>query len=150
MDLLKTLNVTSTSFTNGGKIPEKYTCDGLNISPPINWGTIPSGTQSFAVIFFDTSAQCVHMVLYNLPPTHSGLPEDVFENFPEGALFGMNDINDFYFGPCPPPNVTNEYFCYVYALDCVLTPDSYMTMGQLQYEMGGHILAWGELLGQYR
>ncbi len=150
LERLKTLTVTSTAFAYGEKIPQIYTCDGENISPPLHWENVPAGTQSFAVVIFDDSAGFVHMVLFNLQPDITSLPEGISNNLPAGAQFGRNDARGGYFGPCPPPGASNRYYFYVYALDTLLNLNSDTDMLRLMNAMNGHILAWGELLGIYR
>jgi Raf kinase inhibitor-like YbhB/YbcL family protein len=151
MERLKTLTVTSTAFAYGEKIPQGYTCDGENISPPLHWENVPAGTQSFAVVMYDDNAGFVHMVLFNLQPDITGLPEDIRNHLPAGAQFGQNNnrVNG-YFGPCPRPGDSNMYYFYVYALDTLLNLNSDTDMLRLMNAMNGHIMAWGELLGIYR
>lgn len=150
-DPLKTLTVTSTAFAHGGKIPQKHTCNGENVSPTLSWGNVPAGTKSFAVIMNDETRGYVHMVLFNLPPNITGLPEDINNNLPAGAQFGKNDSKGFgYYGPCPPVTDSNMYYFEVYALDTLLNLNAGADSLQLMSAMNGHILAWGELLGIYR
>jgi len=44
-----TFAISSPSFSNGGKIPTKFTCDGTDVSPALTWTAPPSGTQSFTL-----------------------------------------------------------------------------------------------------
>lgn len=151
MEQLKTLIVTSTAFAYGATIPHKYTCDDEDISPPLHWDNVPAGTQSFAVVIYDESWAFVHMVLFDLPPDITGLPEDINNNLPAGARFGTNNRRVYgYFGPCPSAGDSNDYYFYVYALDTVLNLGSDTDRIRLMNAMEGHILAWGELLGIYR
>ena len=50
------IKVTSSAFKDGEMIPSKYTCDGINISPPIHWQTEVKGIKSFALIADDPDA----------------------------------------------------------------------------------------------
>lgn len=64
------ITLTSTVFTQGNPIPAKYTCTGVNVSPPLAWDKPPAGTQSFALILDDPDAPAgtwVHWVMYNIP-----------------------------------------------------------------------------------
>lgn len=150
LETLKTMTVTSSAFNHGETIPLKYTCDGENISPPLHWNNVPVRTQSFAVIIDDTTAAFVHLVLFNIPPNISDLPEDINSNLPAGAQFGRNSgRGQQYMGPCPGSD-TNNYNFYVYALDTVLNLSSTTNKDQLEDAMEGHILAWGELVGTYK
>src|SRR5438552_10676499 len=113
--------ISSPAFQAEGKIPSKYTCDGINISPPLEWKDPPAGTQSFALIHDDPDAPSgdwVHWVVWNIPPAKSGLPE----NFPkdkelkDGTRQGMTDFGKIgYGGPCPPSG-SHRYFFKLYAL----------------------------------
>lgn len=151
MEQLKTLVVTSTAFAYGEKIPQRYTCDDVNISPPLHWDNVPAGTQSFAVVIYDDDCGFVHMVLFDLPPDITGLPEDINNNLPAGATFGSNDTRvNGYYGPCPSAGDNNKYYFYVYALDTVLNLSPDTRRIELMSAIEGHILAWGELLGIYR
>src|SRR5204862_7042659 len=70
----------SAAFREGAVIPAKYTCDGVDVSPPLSWSGAPAGTRSFALIAADPDAPAgswVHWVLYNLPADVSELPENL-------------------------------------------------------------------------
>ena len=70
--------LSSPSITPGESIPVKYSCDGEDISPELNWANAPEGTNSFALIFDDPDAPggtWVHWVLYNIPADKEGLLE---------------------------------------------------------------------------
>lgn len=85
--ILTVLTLTSTSFSHNDTIPSRYTCDGKNISPALNWTGIPEGTQSLVFIVDDPDAPdpaapkmtWVHWVLYNIPPSATGLAEGISE-----------------------------------------------------------------------
>jgi Raf kinase inhibitor-like YbhB/YbcL family protein len=102
------LDVTSTAFEEGGAIPSRYTCDGLDVSPPLSWSSVPEDAQSLVLIADDPDAPgatFVHWVIYNLPPDTRRLPEDVpnRETLPSGAAQGVNGAGRVgYMGPCPP------------------------------------------------
>lgn len=154
---VKPIAVTSTAFTHQGEIPKLYTCEGSDTSPPLAWGALPAGTQSVALIVDDPDAPdpaapkrvWVHWVVYDLPPTTTGLPEGV-KPLPAGARDGKNDWGRTgYGGPCPPIG-RHRYFHKVYALDTVLPDLGAPTKAQLEQAMRGHILAQGELIGTYQ
>src|SRR5438093_1568148 len=72
------LQVRSAAFAAGQLIPKKYTCDGVNASPPLSWSGVPKQARTLALIVNDPDAPAgdwVHWVLYNLPATESGLAE---------------------------------------------------------------------------
>lgn len=94
------LSLTSPAFSHGGAIPERYTCDGSDVSPPLAWSGVPEGTKSLALVVDDPDAPdpkapkmtWVHWVLYNLPSTAGALPEAVApEALPPGTKQSLND-----------------------------------------------------------
>lgn len=142
------LTVTSTAFTNNGMIPEKYSCEGGESSPPVHIGRIPAGTKSLALIVHDPDAPrkngFTHWVLWNVHPD-GNIPENY-----KGASQGMNSgEKNGYKGICPPDGVHHYYF-RVYALDTKLNLDQNTDKTLLEKAMEGHILAEGELIGLYR
>ncbi|MFQ5751652.1 MAG: YbhB/YbcL family Raf kinase inhibitor-like protein, partial [bacterium] len=109
------IKITSKAFEEGGMIPDKYTCDGADISPPLKWESIPDSTRSLALISDDPDAPMgtwVHWVVYNLPATKRELPENVppRETLADGTKQGKNDFGKIgYGGPCPPGG-THRYY----------------------------------------
>jgi Raf kinase inhibitor-like YbhB/YbcL family protein len=152
------LTLTSSAFKPGGKIPSTYTCEGDDISPPLEFGGVPEGTKSLAFILDDPDAPdpkapkrvWVHWVLYNLPSGSKGLPENASRSgLPKGTVTGQNDRGDTsYQGPCPPIG-RHRYFHKLYALDTTL-PTKVLTKAVLESAMNGHILAQAELMGTYQ
>ena len=126
------MNIVSSAFENEGNIPSKYTCDGENISPELNWSDFPDGTKSFALIAYDPDAPMgtwVHWVIYDIPSNVNSLPEGVpsDEKLSFGAVHGINDFKDTgYGGPCPPKGV-HRYFFKLYALDKMLNLEPGLT-----------------------
>lgn len=150
-----TMKLESPAFQANGPIPAKYTCDGVNISPPLLWSTPPQNTQSLALIVDDPDAPAgtfVHWVVYNLPIEHHQLPERVAAQptIPGGGIQGRNDFGRLgYGGPCPPSG-THRYFFKLYALDRSLDLAQGATKAQLLYAMESHVLAKTELVGLYK
>ena len=150
-----TISVRSSVFQEGGMIPPKYTCDGDDMSPPLEWTGIPQGTKSLALISDDPDAPVgtwVHWVMWNIPSDLNGLVEDVppHPQLPDGSRQGLSDFRrPGYGGPCPPSGVHRYYF-KVYALDAMLDLPSSTRKADLLKAMNGHILAEGQLMGKYR
>jgi len=149
------VTITSSSFTEGGLIPKKHTCDAEDISPDLNWSGVPKEAKSLALICDDPDAPggtWVHWVLFNIPADVTTLqagvsPDAVLKN---GARHGKNDFRKLgYGGPCPPGG-THRYFFKIYALDTLLSLESGSTKSQLLAAMKGHILAEGQLMGKYK
>jgi len=147
--------IRSTAFGSGGTIPEKYTCNGSDISPPLSWTEPPAGTKSLALIMDDLDAPAgtwVHWVVYNLPASARELSEGIptTETLADGAKQGTNDFRKIgYGGPCPPPGSAHRYFFKLYALDIELSLAPGATKKQLETAMAGHILTQAELIGRY-
>ena len=148
--------VSSPAFVEEGFIPAKYTCDGDDISPPLEWSKPPRNTRSIALICEDPDAPVgtwVHWVLYALPSSLTELPEGVSaaEILPNGARQGINDFKRVgYGGPCPPPGPSHRYFFRLYALDIELDLSPGATKEDLLGALEGHILSEGRLMGRYR
>ncbi len=143
------IQIRSTAFSEGDKIPRFYTCDDQNVSPPLDWTGVPTGTVSVALIMDDPDAPSdtwVHWVLYNLPAETTGLKE--------GATgLGLDGKNDFgklgYGGPCPPRGSNHRYYVKIYALDIKLDLKAGATKAQVESAMREHVLAQGQLMGRY-
>lgn len=154
-----TLTLQSKAFKNGEAIPDKYTCQGENISPPLSWDHVPENTKSLVLIVDDPDAPdpdapmmtWVHWVLYNIPPDQRSLAEDCnSNNLPAGAKQGLNDWKENeYGGPCPPVG-KHRYFHKLYALDTTLETIAVVTKGKLETMMAGHIIEQTKLIGTYQ
>jgi Raf kinase inhibitor-like YbhB/YbcL family protein len=149
------IRITSSAFKDGGMIPAKYTCDGADISPPLQWDAAPDRTKSIALICDDPDAPMgtwVHWVLFNLPGATTSLAEKVppDKTLASGAMQGTNDFRKIgYGGPCPPGG-THRYFFKIYALDTQLDLQAGADKQRLVKAMQGHILAEGRLMGKYK
>ena len=155
----KIMKLTSSGFENQKSMAKKFTCDGEDISPALEWSGVPDGTKSFALIMDDPDAPdpanprmtWVHWVLYNIPAAIGSLPEGVKDkDLPEGTLQGLNDWKKTgYGGPCPPIG-KHRYFHKLYALDIVLPDMSHPNKAALEKAMDGHVLSKAELIGFYQ
>lgn len=147
LDSMQKLAVTSPEFAHNSDIPSKYTCEGQNISPPLEITGIPKEAKTLAFIVDDPDAPMGtfdHLIAWNLP---------VAGNIPENAVFanaGKNSAGrNSYMGPCPPSG-RHRYFFKVYALGTSLELPSGTNKKQLLEAMGDNILGYGELVGLYR
>ena len=146
--------LTSTEFKYEEPIPIKFSCDGENVSPPLQWGDPPEGTESFALISDDPDAPAgtwVHWVLYNIPADARALSEAIppEAEFSDGSRHGLNSFGRLdYGGPCPPGG-THRYFFKLYALDIMLDLEPGADKETLLQVMDGHIVAEAELMGVY-
>jgi Raf kinase inhibitor-like YbhB/YbcL family protein len=143
--------LTSPAFVESSVIPTRYTGDGENISPPLEWRGAPAGTQSFALVLVDPDVpwgetvpvygempppgtqpadHFIHWIVTGIPATTSSLAEGASPgNMPAGtlehatsfALFG-GEANQ-YGGPAPPPGTKAHAYRFVlYALDAASVP----------------------------
>ena len=141
-----------------GSIPSRYTCEGDDASPPLRWTGVPEDTLSLVLIVDDPDAPdpahpkvtWVHWLLYNIPPTATGLREAASPSaLPAGALQGRNDWQRAgYGGPCPPVG-RHRYVFRLYALDQMLLGLNDPDKAALLAAMEGHVLAETELIGTY-
>jgi hypothetical protein len=142
----KSLKVSSTAFQHEGVIPLQYTCDGRNISPPLDIEHIPEEAKCLVLIADDPDAPLgtwVHWIAWNIPVTH---------HIKENELHGTEGLNDFqqhhYGGPCPPLGA-HRYFFKIYALNSLLHLPVDTKKLQLEKAMSEYIIAFGELVGLY-
>ncbi|MEX0599485.1 MAG: YbhB/YbcL family Raf kinase inhibitor-like protein [Rhodothermales bacterium] len=152
-----TFTVRTGAFDSGTALPDKYTCEGENVSPPFTLDHVPDAAKTLAIIVDDPDAPrktFVHWVLFNVPASATDLPEnlDIEADLPPGdALEGVNDFGDMgYGGPCPPPGADHHYQFRFYALDTPLDVAQGATKKQVTQAMDGHVLAEAEVVGTYR
>jgi Raf kinase inhibitor-like YbhB/YbcL family protein len=153
-----TFKLISPAFGQNGSIPSQYTCDGDDISPPLQWSDTPSEAKSLALIMDDPDAPdpakpqrvYVHWVVYNISPITTKLPlNSAMSGLPLRALHGTNDWGkQNYGGPCPPIG-RHRYFFKLYALDTQLQGLKNPTKAQLEEAMAGHLVGHAELVGTY-
>lgn len=150
---LRAMDVTSSAFKDGEKIPVKYTCDGQDISPPLAWTGVPSGTQSLALIVEDPDAPSgtfVHWVVIGIPPTLDHLDENASKaGLPRGVRQGKNGAGKVgWFGPCPPSG-THHYLFRLLAVNVDLDAKEGASASDLNDAARGHVLAEAKLTGLY-
>ncbi len=152
------LEIVSAAFRNGEGIPKLHTCEGRDVSPPLSWSGVPAGARSLALVVDDPDAPdpgaprmtWVHWVLYDMPPSATGLSEGAARrDLPPGAREGTNDWKRTgWGGPCPPIG-RHRYFFKLYALDAALGDLGAPVKARLEKAMEGHVLARAELVGTY-
>ena len=152
------LALTSPAFTHEGAIPAEYTCEGKDLAPELRWTGVPANAKSLALIVDDPDAPdpnapkmtYVHWVLYDIPPTATGIAESAKgAELPAGTKQGNNDWKRTgYGGPCPPIG-RHRYFFKLYALDTTLPGLGAATKAQLEEAMKGHVLEQATLMGTY-
>ena len=150
--------LTSSAFAPGGAIPAQFTCEGSDVSPPLDWTGVPPVTKSLVLIVDDPDAPdpkaprmtWVHWVLYDLPAVNGRLAQGVrASDLPAGTREGKNDWKRTgYGGPCPPIG-RHRYFHKLYALDVVLPDLGAATKAEVKKAMEGHVVGKAELVGTY-
>jgi hypothetical protein len=144
---MKVLDISSEVFATHTYIPQRYTCDGENINPPLSIGNIPKEAKSLVLVMEDPDAPIrtwVHWLMWDIPP---------IKKIKEKSIPGTEGINDFrqhhYGGPCPPSG-THHYHFKIYALDDLLHLNTSTTLHELEKAMSPHILAFGETIALYK
>lgn len=143
-----TMQLTSTAFGNDEPIPMEFSCEGQNVSPPLAWSNVPTGTKSLALTMEDPDAPkgtFTHWMVLGLPGTATSLERGAA--LPTGAMAMKNGKgNAGYTGPCPPQG-NHHYVFKLYALD-IVTPHA-ATPVTLSKAIEGHVLGEAKLTGMY-
>ncbi len=142
------LRVSSSAFENEGNIPSEFTCDGQDLSPPLDIIDVPKEAKTLSIIMDDPDAPMrtfTHWVVWNIPTSKTQFTKGEKIDFAQGnTSFGTTE----YGGPCPPSG-THRYFFKIYALDVKLDLKYGSGVKELQKVMSGHILAETVLMGKY-
>jgi len=142
------MKLASSAFQEGASIPNEFTCDGQDISPPLRISDVPKGAKSLALIMDDPDAPVgtfVHWVAWNMPPTTTEIQKDHAVGMQGTTGFGKQG----YGGPCPPSG-RHRYFFKLYALDTELNLPAETGKNGLEKAFKGHILAQAQLIGTYQ
>lgn len=143
------MKITSSAFQEEGNIPSKFTCDGSDASPGLNFSGAPPEAKSLALIVDDPDAPSglfTHWIAWNIDPKTGSIGES---SSPAGAVQGTNDFGKSgYGGPCPPSGAHRYYF-KIFALDRALDLKPGARRKELDAAMSGHVIAQGELMGRY-
>jgi len=150
------MRLTSSSFQQGGEIPDHYSSDGEDASPELSWQDGPSENKSFALIVHDPDAPrpggFTHWVVYNIPPDTGHIAENVPDTGRVTGL-GMQGKNDRgrvgYVGPAPPSG-THRYFFRLYAVREPLQLPKRPSADDVHRAVTGREQASGTLVGLYQ
>ncbi len=141
--------ISSPAFANDAAIPERYTCDGENISPPLTISGVPEKAKSLVLIMDDPDAPngtWTHWVLWDIPPATGEIAEG---KVPECAVEGITSSGKpGYSGPCPPSG-SHRYFFTMYALDELLRFNNQTKREELEKAMVGHLVGQEHFFGRY-
>lgn len=145
------MTLTSTAFANDERIPDRHTCNGVDVSPELSWTGVPEGTEELVLICHDPDAPLTegwtHWVLYGIPPSLTGLPEGGGEEFKQGTTnFDAQQYN----GPAPPPgHGTHHYFFHLYALSDKFDAQPGLTREEVLAKIDPLITVQARLVGTY-
>jgi Raf kinase inhibitor-like YbhB/YbcL family protein/uncharacterized protein (TIGR00297 family) len=155
-EFMNTIPLSTPAFTPGQPIPAKFTCEGENLSPELQWGVLPPGTKGLALIMDDPDAPMgtfVHWVIYNMPATLTNLPEGVGTDTQVSGV-GTQGLNSArktgYTGPCPPPGKAHRYYFTLYALNTQTSFEPGISKEQVLHKIEGQVLATGQVMGTYQ
>ncbi len=138
----------ASEFDHEAMIPSKYTCDGEDVSPELEFSDIPQEAESLALVMDDPDAPSGtfdHWVVWNIPPETEMVPEG---KEPEGTQGSTGFGRRGYGGPCPPSG-THRYFFKLYALDSMLDLEEGSSKDELERVIEGHIIEKAVLMGRY-
>ena len=145
------LTLTSPAFAHGERIPDRYTCNGDDVSPALEWTSAPEGTAEWALICHDPDAPLTdgftHWVIYGIAAGTSSLAEAASGPFTQGTTdFDAQQYN----GPAPPPgHGTHHYFFHLYALDAKVDAGPGLTRAQLLERIDPLITVQARIVGTY-
>jgi Raf kinase inhibitor-like YbhB/YbcL family protein len=146
--------LTSSAFSKGQPIPQRYSCSGENLSPPLQWTPV-AHAAAYALGVEDPDAAhgpFIHWVYFDIPGSRDSLPVGVPRQAhpPQGGTQGRNSAGDIgYHGPCPPPGKPHHYYFRFFALNAPLNLHPGATHAELADAMQGHIIAHTSLMGTF-
>ncbi|MBW3614899.1 MAG: YbhB/YbcL family Raf kinase inhibitor-like protein [Actinobacteria bacterium] len=118
-----TIELRSEAFAEGAEIPERFSCEGENVSPPLAWSNLPDGAVELALVMTDPDAPdgvFYHWILVGIDGSKSSLGEG---EVPEGGVVAESSSGmATYIGMCPPDGSTHRYVFTIYALNSRLEP----------------------------
>lgn len=137
-------------YKNGDLIPEKYTCDGENVNPPLKFSEVSENAKSLALIFDDPdspSGTWTHWTIFNIDPKVTEINEN---STPENSVLGKTTFGAVgYGGPCPGSG-EHRYVFKLFALDIVLNLKEGTDINQLEQAINEHVIEKCELIGKYQ
>jgi Raf kinase inhibitor-like YbhB/YbcL family protein len=136
-------------FDDGRRIPLRYTCDGNNVNPPLEFIDVPKNAKSLVLIVDDPDSPSKvwsHWLLWGIPSNTRRIPEN---SVPDNAVEGVNDFGKIgYGGPCPHSG-EHRYEFKLYALDIEFNSSKEMTKNNIENAIKYHILDRTVLTGLY-
>jgi hypothetical protein len=141
------MKILSPEFADDNTMPEKYTCRGEAISPPLQILEVPAEAKSLALTMRDPDApngDYVHWLLWNISPQATEIAENTL---PTGAVAGSNSSGETeYVAPCPPAGI-HRYRFELFALNNIINLPEAADIGQLEAAMNGKMIGSSVLVG---
>ena len=156
VEIAMALTLNSPAFAQNERIPDRFSRDGGNVSPPIEWQGAPAETRSYALVVEDPDAPkgtFRHWALYNIPASVRQLAEGAGSRKSGSPIqVAANDFGDrHYDGPQPPPgHGTHHYHFRLFALDVaqLRVPGNASAQDVLEAARA-HALAEADFVGTY-
>ena len=151
------MHLASSAFSDGAAIPRRYTCDGENLSPPLDWDVVPPGTRSLVLLCDDPDAPggtWHHWAAFDISAGQTTLAEGASRR--GGARAFKQAVNDFkrsgYGGPCPPRgHGPHHYHFRLLALSIERLPvPKDPSCREVEREARKHVIAEALLIGVYQ
>jgi Raf kinase inhibitor-like YbhB/YbcL family protein len=147
------MKIISSAFESGELMPVKYTCNGENVNPSLEFVDVPERAVSLVLIMDDPDVPVTvredqiwdHWIKFNIPTSVKTVAEN---SEPEGVAGVGTSGNLKYHGPCPPDR-QHRYFFKLYALDTKLNLPEGVTKKEVETAMTKHIIDQAELIGLY-
>lgn len=150
------IELSSPAFGDGGRLPPRFTADGAGVSPPLQWGVLPAGTQCLALVVEDadspTPAPLVHAILWGIAPATHDLAEGAIAADATAGVVGRNSfLAPGWLPPDPPAgHGDHRYVFQLFALDAAADdPGAAPGRGAVLDAIAGHVIGAGMLTGLY-
>lgn len=147
------LPLDSVAFNQGGPIPVRYTADGEEITPPLQWQDVPRAARSLVLIVEDPDAPIpqpfVHWIAVMSPEVRTlGF---MLNHGASHVETGRTSLLRTGWVGCAPPrgDSPHHYHFQLFALDRELRLGSHPGRSALLRRMKGHVVGFGELVGTY-
>lgn len=143
------MKITSPAFENGETIPQKYSRDAEDLSPPLRFSEVPPEARSLVLIMEDPDAPkgtFTHWIVFNISPTIGEFGEN---HVPDDVRFGTNDWGEADYGGPRPPDREHRYYFRLYALDEPLALATGASRREIERAMETHVVANTEVMGRY-
>lgn len=141
------MRISSPVFSDGETIPQKYTCDGSNVNPPLQFKDVPQEAKSLALIVEDPDAPrgtFTHWVLWGMNGDRRELAEN---SAPPEAVELQNGFGDARYGGPRPPSGSHRYYFRLYALDALVEPPPNSQC--FHQAIADHVLEEASVMGRY-